>query len=57
MNDGVIDIFCSIVTFEATDDTLVIGLDMCSEIRCKVLHTNVSEIIRDNMSGEIVLEK
>ena len=57
MNDGVIDIFCSIVTFEATDDTLVIGLDMCSEIRCKVLHMNVSEIIRDNMSGEIVLEK
>jgi hypothetical protein len=44
------------LAIEAMDDTLVIGLDMCSEIGCKVLHTNVLEIVRDNMPREIVLE-
>jgi hypothetical protein len=45
------------VALEATDDTLVIGLNMCSEIGCKVLHTDVLEIVRDNMPGEVVLEE
>jgi len=57
MVDGTLDIFCSIVAFEATNDTLVVGLNMCSEIRCKVLYMNVSEIVRNNMPREVVLEK
>jgi hypothetical protein len=55
--DGTLDISCLIVAFEATDDTLVIGLDMHSEIGCEVLHANVFKIIRDNMPGEVVLKE
>jgi len=45
------------VALKATDDTLIKWLDMCSEISCKVFHTNVLEIIRDNMAEEVVLEE
>jgi hypothetical protein len=42
---------------EASYNALVLRLNVSSEIGSEVLNVNVSKAIRNNVSGEIVLEK
>jgi hypothetical protein len=47
----------AVVGFEAPDDPLVIGLDMCSEIWFEIFDADILKTLRDNMTREIVLQK
>jgi hypothetical protein len=55
--DSTLDVPRLVVGFEAMNDTLVKGLDMCSEVGSKIFYMDMFEAIRDNMPREIVLEK
>ena len=46
-----------VVSFEASDYALVFGLNMCSEVRLEVLDSNILKVVRNDMAGEVVLEK
>ena len=57
MINGVLDKFGVIMSLEASDDALIHGLNMCSEIWLEVLNTNILKTIWDDMTRKIVLQE
>src|SRR5258706_16141518 len=49
--------FCTVMGFEATNNTLVIGVDVCSQVWFKVFDMNICESIWNDVSREIVLQE
>ena len=46
-----------VVGFKASDNTLILWLDMRSEVRLEVFDSDALEIGRDNVAGKVILKK
>src|SRR5882724_7824676 len=55
--NGVLDKFGAIMSLEASDDALVHGLDMCSEIWLEVLNTNTLKTVWGDVTRKFVLQE
>ena len=55
MVNGSLNVFCMVMSFEASDDALIHWLDMSSEIQLKILDMNVPKTVWDNVIREIIL--
>lgn len=55
--DSSLDKSGTIVSFEASDYTLIFGLDMCREVGFEVFDTDVLKVVRNNVAREVVLKK
>jgi hypothetical protein len=47
----------TVMSFEALDYALVVGLNMCSEIWHKVLNSNILKAVGNNVARKVVLKK
>ena len=54
--NGLLNVACMVVSLKATYDALVLRLDVCGEIGCKILDMNVLKVIRNDMSREVILK-
>jgi len=57
MTNSLLDKSGMVVSFEASDYTLVFGLNMCGEVWLEVFNSDVLKVIRNDMAGEVVLKK
>jgi hypothetical protein len=55
MVNGSLNVFCMVMSFEASDDALIHQLDMSSEIWLKIPDMDVPKTIWDNVTREIIL--
>jgi hypothetical protein len=55
--NGSLDESCAVVGFEASDNALVLQLDMCSKVWFEVFNSDVLNVGRDNVAGKVILKQ